>query len=425
MIATNRLTLILLLSLLAAITWIRYDVIWASAGSLLAFVLLTLDSWNETQWNTALLEYWVAAVVWVSTFIWLLWRMVFHSRSNTSEAGSTSGGQPSPGYRLAHVVLGFFVFTSLTAPFLSPRSPSQQGQLATTRLLPPLSRGYIVEVTLQASSQVDGWRKRLYMQSAEYLLHRADRIVGGDGGQPPGSVPEARRRTIVFFFGTDDNGRDVLSRVMHGGRVSLGIGLLAALGSALIGTWVGFVAGMSGRGVDVLLMRTTDLFLSIPALFLVIALMAFLGQSLTTLVLTLAITGWMTMARVVRGEVVALRDREFILAARLLHVPRRRILMKHILPNLRHVILTGAVLQFANATLGEAALGFLGLGVQPPTASWGNMMGEATGYLSNAWWLGFFPGLVLAIVIVAAHYVGEETDPYISNRFSLVERLSE
>jgi peptide/nickel transport system permease protein len=126
----------------------------------------------------------------------------------------------------------------------------------------------------------------------------------------------------------------------------------------------------------------------------------------------------MGIARVVRGEVASLREREFVLAARLLQVGVWRIIVRHLLPNLRPVLLTSAVLQFANAVLGEAALGFLGLGIQPPTASWGNMIGEATGYLGSAWWIGFFPGLFLATVIVCAHLVGE----YRSAPMSAVER---
>jgi peptide/nickel transport system permease protein len=153
-------------------------------------------------------------------------------------------------------------------------------------------------------------------------------------------------------------------------------------------------------------MRLTDLFLAIPVLFLVIGILAFVGQSITTIVVVLSLSGWMGIARVVRGEVVTLREREFILAARLLRVSTWKIITRHLLPNLRPVIATAAVLQFANAVLGEASLGFLGLGIQPPTATWGNMMGEATGYLASAWWVGVFPGLLLAVVLVAAHSLG-------------------
>ena len=154
-------------------------------------------------------------------------------------------------------------------------------------------------------------------------------------------------------------------------------------------------------------MRLTDLFLAIPGLFLVIGVLAFVGQSIAMIVVVLSFSGWMSIARVVRGEVLSLREREFILAAQMLRVSSWRIVTRHLLPNLRPVLLTATVLQFANAVLGEASLGFLGLGIQPPTATWGSMMGEAMGYLSSAWWVGVFPGLLLATVLVSAHSLGE------------------
>jgi peptide/nickel transport system permease protein len=201
----------------------------------------------------------------------------------------------------------------------------------------------------------------------------------------------------------------VFSRVIAGTRVSLGIGIAAALGAMLLGAAIGFSAGMSRGALDGVLMRLTDLFLAIPSLFLVIGALAFVGSSVITIVLVLSLSGWMGIARIVRGEVVTLREREFVLAATLLRVPTGRIILRHLLPNLRSVIIVTTVLQFANAVLGEAALGFLGLGIQPPTATWGNMMGEATGYLSSAWWVGVFPGLFLALVIISAHTMGVDS----------------
>jgi peptide/nickel transport system permease protein len=224
------------------------------------------------------------------------------------------------------------------------------------------------------------------------------------GGLPAGVA--IREFRTVFLFGTDDNARDVFCRVVAGTRVSLGIGISAALGALLIGGAVGFAAGMSRGILDAVLMRLTDLFLAIPSLLLVIGILAFVGQSVTTIVVVLSLSGWMGIARVVRGEVLSLREREFILAAKLLRVSTWKIITRHLLPNLRPVIMTAAVLQFANAVLGEASLGFLGLGIQPPTATWGNMMGEATGYLASAWWVGVFPGILLAVVLVAAHSLG-------------------
>ncbi len=250
-------------------------------------------------------------------------------------------------------MLGAAAFVSLTAPFLAPFNPDAQGPLATSRLIPPLQNG------------------------------------------------------VTFLFGTDDVGRDVFSRTLFGCRVSLGIGIAAALGAVCIGTMVGLTAGISRRFLDTVLMRMVDLFLAVPPLFLVIGLVAFLGPSLVTLVIVLSCTGWMQTARIIRGEVLSLREREFVQSARLLGLPSGRIMLHHLLPNLVPVIITSATLQFGSAVLAEAALGFLGLGVQPPTATWGSMMGESVASLHTAWWVGFFPGAFLAAVLVASHQAAE------------------
>jgi peptide/nickel transport system permease protein len=154
-------------------------------------------------------------------------------------------------------------------------------------------------------------------------------------------------------------------------------------------------------------MRLTDLVLSIPSLFLVVAIMAFLGKSISTLIVVLSLTGWMGTARAVRTEVLRLREREFVLAAKLLNQSPLKIMKNHIFRNLKPMIAVAATLQFANAVLAEASLSFLSLGVQPPTASWGNMLGQSLNYLDRGWWLGFFPGALLALLLISAHYAVE------------------
>jgi peptide/nickel transport system permease protein len=230
-------------------------------------------------------------------------------------------------------------------------------------------------------------------------------VAGSMESLNPGSGESVS--TLRFVFGTDDNGRDVLSRVMAGTRVSLAIGSVSALGALCLGSMIGFAAGMSRGWIGPLLMGFTDLFLAIPGLFLVVGVLAIVGQSIVALVVVLTISGWMGIARIVRGEVLSLREREFVLASRLMGVPTWRIAVRHLVPVLRPVLLASLILQFANAVLAEAALGFLGMGIQPPTATWGNMMGEGARYLDSAWWIAFFPGMFLSVLVVAAHIAGE------------------
>jgi ABC-type dipeptide/oligopeptide/nickel transport system permease subunit len=411
----KRLRLIFGAVIIAVISLVQYRLIGASLVSLGTWCALEVGSLFHFNgsWSPALVEYWVAAVVWVAAAVWLVCR-IFVPGGNRGKSldRAPSSARSHPGVVPARIIV-LLGFGALTSPFLTLVGPDVQGNLVTTRLLPPLSTGFVSESYDRGSAGADsaGRLQGALRVANNYLLHRIVRVEANApddsrSGIRGSGVPTREFRT-VFIFGTDDNARDVFCRVVAGARVSLGIGLCSALGALLIGGTVGFAAGVSGGVLDSILMRLTDLFLAIPGLFLVIGILAFIGQSAMTIVLVLSFAGWMGIARVVRGEVASLREREFILAAKLLRVPPWKIIARHFLPNLRPVIVTAAVLQFASAVLGEASLGFLGLGIRPPTATWGNMMGEATGYLASAWWVGVFPGIFLAVVLVSAHAAGE------------------
>ena len=392
--------LLFFLSILVVTTILRWELVWKSTLSL-AYALTSADLEAGR-----LVEFWIAAVVWWLLLAFLLGKVVLRlARTSPRELS------PPPAksrWNLAAAFLAFMVFVSLCAPFLAPVPPNSQGNLATSRLLPPLARGMQFESPEPGHVSAQEGAKGVCFEATQWLLSRRSTASAPD--QAPPSEGVSTRKPVggfVFVLGTDDNGRDLLSRIIAGARVSLGIGVTATLLSVLIGSLIGFAAGTGSRLIDFVLMRLTDLALAIPGLFLAIGLMAFLGQSVTTLIVVLACTGWMTAARVIRGEVVALREREFILASRLLGVSRWRIVLRHMLPNLAPVLASMGILQFANVVLAEAALGFLGLGIQPPTASWGNMMGEAMGTLRGGWWVGVFPGALLACVLVAAHDLAE------------------
>ena len=215
---------------------------------------------------------------------------------------------------------------------------------------------------------------------------------------PPGSW---------FLLGTDHLGRDILSRTVAATRVSLVIGVLSMLVSITAGTLVGALAGFSGGWMDGLLMRVVDTVLAVPVFFLTVAVLAMFGPSVPGLILIIGGTAWPPAARLVRVEFLALRSREFVQAARASGAPDLRIIVRHLLPNVVPVIAISATLRVGLAILTEAGLSFLGLGVQPPRPSWGNIIADGREYLSIAWWVSLFPGLCVFLAVMAFNLVGD------------------
>lgn len=214
--------------------------------------------------------------------------------------------------------------------------------------------------------------------------------------------------TPAHPFGTDAYSRDVYSRVLYGARVSLGVAIAAVALAMTLGTLVGAAAGLSEGWIDALLMRLVDALLSVPRLLLVLALVATVGTlSPGGIVLLLGGTGWPAMSRIVRGEVRAIRAREFVLAARATGVPEWRLLVRHILPAVLPQVLVAGTLALATVIPLEAGLSFLGLGVQPPTASWGNIILEGADRPAATWWLLLFPGIAIIATVLAANSLGE------------------
>ncbi len=245
------------------------------------------------------------------------------------------------------------VVMAIFAPFVSPMGPIEQD--ITARLLPPLA-------------------------SSDRGLH---------------------------VFGTDALGRDILSRAIWGARISLIVGVASVAVAGGLGVLLGLVAGYVGGGWGALIMRTADVQLAIPFLVLALAVVAAVGPSLPNLVAVLGITGWVIYARVVRAEVLSLREREYVQAARALGSPGERIVFHHILPNAVSSVIVVATLQVARMILFEASLSFLGVGVPPPTPTWGGMVADGRGYLTVAWWVSTLPGLALFVTVLGVTLLGD------------------
>ncbi len=250
------------------------------------------------------------------------------------------------------MVLGVIV-SAIFAPFLSPHDPILQD--VEKRLLPP---------------------------------------VGQSGADPN------------YLLGTDQLGRDIVSRLIYGARISIVVSVSAVVFSAILGTLIGLLSGFYGGNVDNIFMRMADVQLAFPFILLAIAIIAVLGPNLQNIIIVMGITGWVIYARVVRAEVLSLREKEFITSVKALGGSNGRIIFNHLLPNVVPPIIVIVTLEMARMIIMEAALSFLGLGIQPPTPTWGGMLADGRVYLATSWWLATFPGLVIMLVVLGINLLG-------------------
>jgi peptide/nickel transport system permease protein len=317
------------------------------------------------------------------------------------------------------ILTGGILSAGILAPALAPYDPDEQIDAAVAHDRPP-------GTVLAAIRLADGsWRlaervrrtpaglEVTRLGSRETLAAAEVRNLTADG-------VAGRRR---FLLGSDRFGRDVLSRLLYGSRVSLAVGLLALVLAATLGVSVGSAAALGGRFLDAVLMRTVDALLAFPWLFLLILLAALFRPQGAFVILFLGGTSWMEVARLARAELLSLQKRDFILAARAIGQHPLSILWHHLLPNALTPILVRATLLLGNLILFEASLSFLGLGIGPPTPSWGNMIAEGADNLAGAWWVAVFPGAALALTVLAVNLLGEglrdALDPRLRGRGAL------
>ena len=222
--------------------------------------------------------------------------------------------------------------------------------------------------------------------------------------RPPGTVS----RSFHYLLGSDELGRDLLSRLIYGARVSLFVAIASVILSGVVGVLLGMLAGYLRGWVELIVMRLVDVFLSIPAILLAIITVAVLGTGLVNVIVVLALTRWPRYARIAYGQTLSVANMPYVRLAAFMGASTPRVLLRHILPNIIGAVTVVATLEFGLMVLFEAGLSFLGLGVQPPTASWGAMLSSGRNYLATAWWIATFPGLCLFLLILAVNLIGDD-----------------
>jgi peptide/nickel transport system permease protein len=224
----------------------------------------------------------------------------------------------------------------------------------------------------------------------------------------------------TYFLGTDNLGRDILSRIIFGTRVSLLVGIFSVILAGIIGILVGILAGYYGGIIDNILMRIVDSFLAIPSILFILVVLAVFDPSIMVLIIVIGFTNWVTYARVIRGEVLSIKEREFVKASKSIGTKNSTIMVKHIFPNIVSTFIVISTLSVATTIVLEASLSFLGLGIQPPTVSWGGMLTDGRNYLATNWWLATFPGIAITMTVLGIIFLGDwirdVLDPRIKGR---------
>ena len=330
------------------------------------------------------------------------------------------------------IILAVFFFL---APVIAGSNPEFQKNLSVTKLLPPLSQVKVIHLKAESAgeSKMNGFfilKNKVVRRSFDENIIFADSVKTDSAitifqGDMQTVLPKEKVvfenggplvTTKFFLLGTDEYGRDIFSRLIYGARISLFVGLGSVLVSMLLGILLGFLAGYPGGIVDSSLSRLTDMFLAFPVIFFIILIIALFGSSLFSIIVVLGFSGWMSLFKIVRGEVISLKNKDYFVTARMVGLSKSKLLTKEILPVIAAPVIVNLVFQYGNVILAEAALSYLGLGTGSSYPSWGAMIESGQNYLSQAWWMILFPGLALFLTLFAANDLGKEINSYFNPR---------
>ncbi len=441
--------LFILISIVAflLILFIQADLVLISFRSIftaMALVLSAPEAFREI-FTLEIIEFWIGAIYIVAVPVILAFIVRKSFRKKSQPAKESSLAKMSLKAFMQHTIalyasaIIFILYSAaFLAPFIAPFSPYDQQDFLVTAYQPPFSRldalllkepknliiplqrgrGTTIRLanSLISDFQVLKTRNepnairfvnkyRIEGNSVIYRQGMRTKTIALEELAGAGKNDIAVTRT--FILGTDQYGRDILSRVIYGSKISLSIGFLVVLISVTLGTLIGVSSGYFGGWIDAVMMRIVDVLIAFPALFLILIIIATFGNSIYLIVITLSFTGWMGVARIVRSQVLSLKEQEFILAAKSLGLSNMRIIFRHLAPNTLTPVIIAATLRIGSIILTEAGLSFLGLGVQPPTPSWGNIINEGRDSLLNYWWISTFPGIAILTTVVCFNLVGD------------------
>ncbi|MFA6597064.1 MAG: ABC transporter permease [Ignavibacteriaceae bacterium] len=342
-------------------------------------------------------------------------------------------------FSFSHYVMAVILYAFLFAPVIANSNSDFQKDISVTRLLPPFSSVKVLHLIdpVEKPGRLNNFlalKKKIVKNSFDEKIVFLDSLQKRESGffyyqngvehrlqnssiETLGGKPDISHK--FFLLGSDEFGRDIFTRLIYGTRISLLIGLSAVSLALIVGILLGFLAGFSGGLIDVFLSRLTDMFLSFPIIFFIILILAFFGNSFLSVVVVLGFSGWMSLFRIVKGEVLSLKNKDYFITAQQLGLSKTKLLLKEVLPVIIIPVIINMVFQFGNVVLSESALSFLGLGIGNEFPTWGGMLNSGQEYLSQAWWMIFFPGAAIVLLLVTINDFGRKLAEYFNPRLHL------
>ena len=350
--------------------------------------------------------------------------VILYEKNRNNSIAAVLNRNPDFSSFIVMILMSFFIF----APLITDSNPNFQKDIGVTKLLPPLSSVDVIILKKEEANSKNKLKSFLFLKNEIVKNSFNESLIFTDSVKTDGQIifyqkgkgtkiskdklqlvnnlPEIEKK--YFLLGTDEFGRDIFSRLVYGARVSLFIGFGAVAISFILGLSLGFLAGYPGGLMDSILNRFTEVFLAFPIIFLIILILALFGNSFFTVMVVLGFSGWMSLFKIVRGEIILLKKKDFFISAQMIGLAGHELLLREILPVILAPVIVNLVLLYGNVILAESALSYLGLGVGNNYPSWGAMIESGQAYINKAWWMIFFPGLALFLSLFAANSIGKK-----------------